>query len=322
MRPVATAQSALQYPLNYILGTEAALRVLRVIYQSDIPIGIAELARQAQLQKSGVARICTRLEDLGVLEAIGRGDRNRQFRRSTRFAFGQHIATLFHEERQRYVRIISEVAAAFSGLPYIKSAWIEGALARGTDRPGDPLSVGGIADTNQATAARSQVWSSMLRVQELYDLSISLRIMTLPDLKTASETELRQLQDVILLLGPSPLDLIGEDPRRHVRNAIMHGQLDARSAKAAAFIADKLAKDPLLVEAAKRYLDQRIPGAAAGERLELEEWRGLLRTMSVARLRRFLVSDDERAVRLRQSSPFLPVLSDSDRSKLRKRLAR
>src|SRR3972149_6177663 len=86
MRPISRLQSALRCPLNHLLGTEANVRVLRVILLSDIPIGVSEIARLAELQPSGVARVCARLEDLGVIEAVGRGPRDRPKRPSPRFA--------------------------------------------------------------------------------------------------------------------------------------------------------------------------------------------------------------------------------------------
>jgi hypothetical protein len=81
----------------------------------------------------------------------------------------------------------------------------------------------------------------------------------------------------------------------------------------AALIADRLKQDPALVDETRRYIERRLPGASPGERLELEEWRDILATMSAARLRRFLVRDDARAARLRQSLPFLSALSPDER---------
>ena len=155
-----------------------------------------------------------------------------------------------------------------------------------------------------------------MHLQDAHDLTIELRVLTMADIQTLSAAARRELDHIILLLGPAPLDLVSSGARRGKGQVRKHQALDARSAKTAAFIAERLKRDPVLLENARQYLDQRIPGAAPGERLELEEWRGLLRSISVPRLRRFLVSEDPRAVRLRQSSPFLAVLSDADRAAL------
>ena len=78
-------------------------------------------------------------------------------------------------------------------------------------------------------------------------------------------------------------------------------------------MADRIRRDPSLVDEAKRYIERRLPLASSGERLELEEWRGILRTMSLSRLRRFLLQDDARATRLRQSSPFHSAITPEER---------
>jgi len=322
MRPTSHVQSALRYPLNHILGTEAALRILRVIHLSDIPIGVAELSRRAELQKTGVARICVKLEDLGVLEAIGRGERNRQYRRSQRFALGHPLAALFYQEKQHADKVILDIGGATGGLPYVRAAWISGPVATGRDRAGDPIVVGALVDGKEVEVARRQLWSGLLRLQSNHDITIELRVFTMADLETASRETLAELEHVIPLQGAPPLDLMpaARASGRKPAKARTHADLDARSREVAEFVADRLLRDPSLLEDARRYLERRILSASPGEKLELEEWRGLLESMSISRLRRFLLAGDQRATRLRQSSPFLAVLSDEDRRTLRKRL--
>jgi len=110
---------------------------------------------------------------------------------------------------------------------------------------------------------------------------------------------------------------IPQKPRGTSRSSKrLHQHLDLRSKDIARLVADRIARDPSIVEDAKRYIDRRLPSASAGERLELQEWQNLLTSMSVPRLRRFLVQDDARAMRLRQSSPFLHALSQAQRRAL------
>jgi hypothetical protein len=101
-------------------------------------------------------------------------------------------------------------------------------------------------------------------------------------------------------------------PRRGARNK-RHEHLDLRSRELARLIADRIAHDPSIVEDAKRYIERRLLSASQGERLELEEWQQVLATMSIPRLRRFLMKEGAQATRLRQSTPFLNVLSEQDR---------
>jgi DNA-binding Lrp family transcriptional regulator len=317
MRPTARPQSALRSPLNHILGTEASVRILRVLFLSDIPIGVSELARQAALQPSGVARVCTRLEDLGVIEAVGRGARNRQYRRGPRFPFSANLTALFGEERSRAEQVIADLRSAVQGNSFIKAAWIEGAAAVGADSPGDAIEVGVLTEPQNVGDVRANVWGRLLSVQRFRDVVLDLHVTTAADLKTADEKRRKTLEQVLPLFGPPPLDLLRSGPPspRLRRDAARrtHGDLDARALAIARAVAQRIRRDPSLVEQAARFVERRLPSASPGERLELEEWQGILSTMSVARLCRFLVQADARATRLRQSLPFLTALSRQER---------
>ena len=66
--------------------------------------------------------------------------------------------------------------------------------------------------------------------------------------------------------------------------------------------------------AARTYISQRLASASPGERRELQEWDDVLRTMSIARLSRFLVDAGQRATRLRQTMPFFAVLTPEEKA--------
>lgn len=318
MRPTKQPQSALRCPLNHVLGTVASVRVLRETMLSDIPIGVSELARRAALQPSGVARVCERLEDLGVIEAVGRGARNRQFRRARRFALGDQLVALFGQERDRAQRVMLDLRNVVRSVaPQPRAAWIEGSVALGIDEPGDAIVVGMLVEPSRVESAREQVRPQLLATQRSHDVVMDLRVLTMAELETADQQRRAELERVELLLGPPPLDLLPANRPRMARpRRDGHERLDARSKEIARVIADRIRRDPSLVEDARRYLERRIPSASPGERLELEEWQGILATMSVSRLRRFLVQEDARATRLRQSLPFLNALKPDERRAL------
>src|SRR5262249_30622024 len=92
-----------------------------------------------------------------------------------------------------------------------------------------------------------------------------------------------------------------------------HDQQDARSRRLALAIAAKIKRDPGLIAIAEERARRRARDASPGERRELAEWLRIFATMSAARLRRFLVEDSERAVRLRQTLPALNLLSAEER---------
>ena len=101
-----------------------------------------------------------------------------------------------------------------------------------------------------------------------------------------------------------------------------HADADARGRVLARAIADRLKTDPSLVSRARAYVAARLTAASPGEQHELREWDRILRTMSVARLRRFLNDSGERAARLRQSLPFVGVLTPQERERLTNEIAR
>lgn len=321
MRPTSRPQSALRFPLTRLLGTEAHVRVLRLVLSSDIPIGVAELARRAALQASGVARVCARLEDLGVLEPVGRGARHRQYRRAARGPLVAPLAALFFKERARAESIFERLRQAVrTGPTPIRAAWIEGPVAAGTDRPGDPLVVGVLAEPAVADRARRELEGRLRPLETYGDVLVEVRALTPADLATLDARGRAELDAALPLLGAPPLE--HAPTRRPARRAsragraTRHADREAESLAVAALLAERLRRDPSLVEDARRYLERRITRASPGEHLELEEWQRVLATMPLARLRRFLVRDDARGLRLRQSSPFLGALSADERRAL------
>lgn len=293
------------------------MRVLRAIFLSDIPIGVSELARQTRLQASGVARVCTRLEDLGVIEAVGRGARYRQYRRASRFRLMNELTQLFTVERMWSQEVMTEVRSAVQIGPPVQAAWLEGPVATETDRPDDTLVVGVLTEPAAVESVRQDRWQRLIPIQSSRNLTIDLKVLTVADLKTASARRRAELEQAVPLVGPPPLDLaVLREPRpssRKVPGSRSHEHLDARALAVARAIADRIRRDPSLVEDAQRFIERRLPSASPGERLELEEWRFLLANMSVARLCRFLTQNSERAARLRQSLPFLSALAPAER---------
>ena len=84
----------------------------------------------------------------------------------------------------------------------------------------------------------------------------------------------------------------------------------------ATVVASKLSRDPTLIERARDYVKRRLEKASPAERRTHEEWDRILRTMSPARLQKFLVDPSERAKRLRQSLPFADALTAAERKHL------
>jgi hypothetical protein len=195
------------------------------------------------------------------------------------------------------------------------AAWIEGAVAHEVDAPGDPLVIGILAPAGQVDLLADELFVALSDVMRSYDVLIEVRRRTKADLATASSRELDELSRAIPLVGPlpTPYDEARSDRPREEAYREEGTEVDRRLLNLAALIADRLARDPSLVEGAQRYITRRLERASPAERRELLEWRQLLSNTSLAQLRKFLVDPGERAARLRQTLPFVDVLSKEER---------
>ena len=316
MRPPSIRQSALRCPLNSILGTEAHVRILRALAHSDIPIGTRELAATVSLQRSGVARACERLEDLGALESVGRS-RSRQYRLATRFRFAHSLRSLFVEERSRAEEVLNQLRQTTQAHDLaLRAAWIEGPVASDSDTIEDSIVVGVLVDATRASSVRERVWERLLEVQKAHDVTIELLVETEADLSTCGPMRAERLRGARPLVGTPPRAFLADEPQDGPALAVGAATHEGREGVRRAYahlVAARLAKDPSIVTRALRHIEERLLTLGPGERLELQEWRDILTTQSVARVRRFLLGESERSRRLRQSLPFIDDITNEDR---------
>lgn len=315
MRPVATPQSALRAPLNRLLGTEANVRILRVLAETATPLSRAEIARRAELNASGVRRSVDALIGWGIVESVGAGSR-RPVRLRREHPLAAPLEDLFQAERRRFEELIDGLQSQIAELrPPPLSAWVQGPVARDEDEPEDPLVVGLLAAAGDIDETADRLRAAVGDLVRAQDVLIEVRAFALPDLRAARHGR-SELENLILLHGPSPLDLLDAEREREGGAAVDHALLDRRALALGRALAERIAEDPSLVERARRYVRERLEDASPGERETLREWDGLLENASVPRLRQFLVDPGERATRLRQTLPFLEALSPDERQEI------
>jgi len=321
MRPPAERQSSLRAPLNRVLGTEANVRILRVLCEAKTPLGKGEVARRAQLNPSGVRRALADLIACGVVENVGVPARQ-PVRMRKDHSLVSALGDLFQAERERVDGVLESLRQGVASLrPPPMSAWIQGAVARGCDGLHDPLVLGILTSATYAASHRSQLQSLMHELLSDPDVVVEPRVFTLADLES-SATIAQDLENIVLLVAPHPLQLL--EARRAELPALLrrsHLDRDRQSLELARAIAERIAADPGLIPRAVDRLKQRLAHASPGERHELKEWLDLLENRSAAQVGRLLVDHGERAARLRQSLPFLDVLSESERAELLARSA-
>ena len=91
-----------------------------------------------------------------------------------------------------------------------------------------------------------------------------------------------------------------------------HRLIDERSLAFDRLIAAKLRSQPALVEKARANLTRWLKTCSAGAKPALLEWQRLL-TGPFDELLALMEATDERATRLRQSSPFCGLLTEEER---------
>ncbi|HEV7402133.1 MAG TPA: hypothetical protein VGO11_04370 [Chthoniobacteraceae bacterium] len=91
-----------------------------------------------------------------------------------------------------------------------------------------------------------------------------------------------------------------------------HRLIDERSLAFDRKIVEKLRADPSLIAKAHSNIERWLPTSSPGVRLTLREWQDVLKA-PFDELMAFLESSDERATRLRQSSPFCGILTEEER---------
>lgn len=203
------------------------------------------------------------------------------------------------------------------------AAWLSGPIIAGTDRIGDPLTLGVVESASALGDTLSVLRPRVAELERRFDITIHLRGLTPADLAGLPREQQKALGNALPPLGIAPLAwMSAPEKRSRPKSLRSHATLDARARSRAREVADRIARDPSLVERARAYIARRMPRASAGERAELEEWDQILRSMSIARLRRFLVDPGERASRLRQTNPFLATLDPDERSSKHKRKRR
>jgi len=302
MRPIAAPQSFLRFPLSHVLGTEANVRTLRVLAGVDGPMSAAHLAERTGLSVPGARKTLDRLIETGVVVVVGAGRRH-QFALKTGDALVGALRRLFTAEAARYDLLVDRLGRAVQEVaPPPRSAWIE----EGEQQPHMPLRIGMLGP---ARSLEESVWAlrkTVLAIEREFDLAIEVTGYAAADLPHGPP------EDVTGLLGVPPLP-----ETRKTRPPIRsHGDLDKRSLAWARVLADMIREDPSLVTRAKRHVTRTLAGGAGMAERDLEEWRDLLESYSRSRLLQFLIASTPRARRLRQSSPFLAILTPAERTRL------
>jgi hypothetical protein len=299
MRPVSSHRDVLQYPLDAILGSEAQVRLIRVLlHEVDSSLSVADAARLAGLTPAGARKALERLEQAGFTERIGSGRAQKYGIRPNAPASGS-LSRVFEEEQRRYDDFMGGLKTAVS-LSEVSAAWVEPLPHAATE----PVRVAVVADSDAVTWLQGELRARLVGLEKQFNLIIEIAVMTRADPVEPSS-------GATFLWGS--LSSADRGTRRHVQT---HDEAIQRSLRMARGIAELIGSDPSLVKRAAQHLDRLLHEGQGSADGDLAEWRQLLGSYSPERLRDMLVSTSSRAERLRQSSPFFAVLTAEERDRL------
>jgi sugar-specific transcriptional regulator TrmB len=302
----ARPQSALRAPLNEILGTEANVRLLRVLARAGTPLAAGELARRAELGRTAIYPALKSLELAGIIEFVGAGAQ-RQIAIRTPHPLARPVVELFRKEHRRLddtLAALAEVASALRPRPV--GVWVEGL----SDPLNDIISCWILGDPTTLTRLTDAFSQQLGAIEREYDVHIEVHGTTRSELAARVPPEKGSILDeVVVLAGVVPRNVKDADEPRSSK----HEEHDVRGRRLGIALAAKIKRDPGLVRAARAKIAERSKHATPGEQRELREWERIL-AMSPARLQRFLTDPSERATRLRQTLPALAILTSAERT--------
>ncbi|MDY6986768.1 MAG: winged helix-turn-helix domain-containing protein [Thermodesulfobacteriota bacterium] len=301
MRPIVSKQNPLRYPLNELLGTQAHVRLLRVMANEvDGPLSASDVAKRAGLTVPGAQKALGRLYKSGFISRVGGGRKHQyEIRRSDRLM--QITLALFQAEKDRYDQLLMAIKREIKNLkPHPQAAWIQ----TFPKVVGEALTLGLLHETPHLTNGIRQLRTKLNQVEKDFDLTIELEGYTKADLFDL------ELEDMTLLYGVmfTPESATGQRKRNPLTHREKNRQLLALCRK----LAKAIEQDTSLIRRAKDYIDRLLEEDRGTATRDLAEWRDILDMYSVQRLSRFLTSSSERAERLRQSNPFFAVLDFSE----------
>jgi DNA-binding transcriptional ArsR family regulator len=312
MRPPKERQNRLLHPLSEVFGTEANVRLLRVLALQNTSLTAGELAKRAMLGRSSIYPPLRELERAGVVEFIGAGARKLVQLRSG-YSLSRSLRELFHAEARRFDALTIALRELVSAMPCAPiSAWIN--RAQENLESTDTLALYLVARPQELDTLTDYLNERLADLERKYDVHIAVTGLMPSELQTSQKAPLTTADTIVLLGGVPPAALLERSrSTANTSTLVSHDEHNARSRRLAVAIAAKIRRDPGLIAIAEERVRRRAREASPRERRELTEWIRILSTMSPARLQRFLLEDSERAVRLRQTLPALNFLSPVER---------
>jgi predicted nucleotidyltransferase len=216
--PQAKPASGFYHPLDEVLGTLAAVRVLRALTLYGNELSVSAIARQARLTRAGASRAINRLAERGVLRPLGQGG-SVLYRLDPEYPLVDAIRLLFVSEAERANRFFAGVRSAIASLdPGPLAVWLFGSVARGEDRSDSDVDLAIVGDPGETRRIADGMREELERMHVDPTVHVSVVSFTIPELRKLKREKPRFWEslndDAVPLYGPAPAQLLSSKSRR------------------------------------------------------------------------------------------------------------
>jgi DNA-binding Lrp family transcriptional regulator len=305
MRPIIYGQNPLIHPLNELLGTEAHVRLLRIL-ANDVEgsLTASDAAERAGITPQGAFKALKRLVRSGFIIQIG-GGRKRQYALRRNDKLVEALLDLFQTEANRYNLLIENIKKKIEvpeSAP--RSVWIE----KFPDEFEDSLVLGVIHQTRHLNSYVSELQNELRMIEQEFDITIEVMGYTKADIPLLTSGETKHLYGIPPFRDHNTIELLSGMKK--------HEDVDDYLLKICHTLSVLIEQDIALVRRAKNHVQKLLEAEHGLATKSIEEWQKILETYSGRRLINFLVSRSQRATRLRQSCPFFAVLNNNEKAKI------
>ena len=175
MQP-SSVQSFLRFPLTKLLASGGHVRVLRALLNHGGAQSAAQLASDCAMTARGVRNTLDALVAQSAVKVLGPASA-RLFTPALDRPLVSALAELFEAERQHWQRLQEQLRDGLAAENQIRSAWLYGSVARGTDEPRSDIDVVLVLADDSVDASR-QVRDAMQVLGDRLGVHISPVVLT------------------------------------------------------------------------------------------------------------------------------------------------
>ena len=211
MRPPAQSSSFFYHPLDSILGTPAAVRILRLLSSHKGGMSRAQIAEATGLGRAGAGRALDRLVAVRIVQASG--DPARPHFTLADGALVDGLKTLFEAEVDRNARFFKRLRKGAAAIdPPPDALWVVGSVARREDTPESEIELVLLWKSGLGPKLK-EFAESMAAASAKFGVRVIWSRLSLGELEAhamAGDDRWRGLRDAVQVVGPSPAELVAD----------------------------------------------------------------------------------------------------------------